>query len=229
MFNFLKSKLKKTGSIFAKAPFAIGSKIREIFSKHQDDALFDNLERLFIEADLGVDFSLELVEKIRTLLKKTKDLTSDMVIHTIKEELLAILKAPKEQKPSPAKPHVIMIVGVNGSGKTTSIAKLAGMYQNEGKKVLIAAADTFRAAASEQLELWAKKLDVDIIRSQSKSDPASVAFDALQAAISRGSDVVLIDTAGRLHTKTDLMHELEKIRRVCHKVMENTPHETLCS
>ena len=122
---------------------------------------------------------------------------------------------------------MILIVGVNGNGKTTSVAKLAKFYQNQGKKVLLAAADTFRAAAVEQLERWAHKLDIDIVKGASKSDPASVAFDAVTAAKARHSDILIIDTAGRLHTKTHLMQELEKIKRSCHKILPGSPHEIL--
>jgi fused signal recognition particle receptor len=138
-----------------------------------------------------------------------------------------LLATPPKTHATTGHPLVFLIVGINGSGKTTSIAKLANLLKKEGKKVLLAAGDTFRAGAIDQLSLWAERLEVDIVKAQSGSDPSSVAFDALTAAKNRGCDVVLIDTAGRLQNKTDLMHELEKIRRVCNKVVPGSPHEII--
>jgi fused signal recognition particle receptor len=144
------------------------------------------------------------------------------ILHSLNQHSSLLTSIPKEDEPM-----VILIVGVNGNGKTTSVAKLAKFFQNNDKKVLIAAADTFRAAAIEQLEIWAKRLDIEIVKGNPGSDPASVAFDALTAGKARKSDIVIIDTAGRLHTKTNLMQELEKIRRTCKKVNPSSPHETL--
>ncbi len=213
MFGFL----KKISSSFAK-------KLRSLFVKTPDDAAFEHLEQLFYEADLGAAAAAELVEKIRGLYKKNPNLPTDEVLTFVKGELLKDLLP---YHPKTAKPLVILLVGVNGSGKTTSLAKLAAHYVKEGKKVLVAAGDTFRAAAIEQLETWAKKVGVDFIKSQPNSDPSGVAFDAVAAGKARGSDIVLIDTAGRLQTKTELMHELAKVRRVCQKQLPDAPHETL--
>lgn len=216
MLNFI----KKIFSPFSKIKSQLGAKIRSLFSKGVDESTIENLEQIFFEADLGAKVSTELAEKIR---KQKPD--PDAIIPFIKEELHKIF--PPIQPVNLDSPHVILIVGVNGSGKTTSIAKLARYYQKQGKKVLIGAGDTFRAAAVDQLETWAKKIGVDIVKSQSNADPAAVAFDALSAGLARKAEIVLIDTAGRLQNKTDLMHELSKIRRVCQKQIANSPNETL--
>ncbi|MBX7067483.1 MAG: signal recognition particle-docking protein FtsY [Parachlamydiales bacterium] len=213
MFGFF----KKLVSPFAK-------KIRALFSKAPDDAAFEHLEQIFYEADLGAETAAELVEKIRGLYKKNSNISTDEILAFVKQELL---KGLLPYRPVDAKPLVILLVGVNGSGKTTTLAKLASHYVREGKKVLVAAGDTFRAAAIEQLDAWAKRVGVDLIKSLPNSDPSGVAFDAVAAGKARGADVVLIDTAGRLQTKTELMHELAKVRRVCQKQLPDAPHETL--
>jgi fused signal recognition particle receptor len=213
MFGFFKKIL---------SPFA--KKIKALFSKPVDGAAFEHLEQIFFEADLGAKMAAELTDKIRVLYKKKPEMTSDEILNFVKLELL---KCIVPQTSIQAKPLVILLVGVNGSGKTTSLAKLASHYVKEGKKVLIAAGDTFRAAAVDQLETWSKRVGVDFIRSQPNSDPSGVAFDAVAAGKARGIDVVLIDTAGRLQTKTELMHELAKVRRVCQKQIAAAPHETL--
>lgn len=205
----------------------MGKKLKTLFAKKErNEELFEELERLFFEADFGGDLTMELVDKIREKMKKEPNLSSEEILGYIKEELTSILEESDTSKKW-EKLHVILVVGTNGSGKTTSIAKLAKLYQKQGKKVMLAACDTFRAAAIEQLDLWAKKLGIEIIKGQAKGDPSAVAFDAVSAAKARDADVLIIDTAGRLHTKTDLMHELEKIRRVCKKQKEDAPHETL--
>ncbi|HEU64614.1 MAG: Signal recognition particle receptor FtsY [Candidatus Anoxychlamydiales bacterium] len=223
MFKFFKSKLKKVAISLKK--FSIGRKLKTLFSKKPDESLFEELEKLFYESDLGVKISLELTDKVRDILKKDPETSSDEILKVLKGELLNDIIEYKETEQK--KPHVIMIVGVNGSGKTTSIAKVANFYERQGKKVLLIAADTYRAAAVDQLASWAEKANVDIVKSKQGSDPSSVVFDGLRAAINRDVDIVIIDTAGRLHTKTNLMQELEKIRRVSNKVIENSPHETL--
>lgn len=209
MFSFFKNLTKKIKTLFSKAP---------------DDAAFDHLEQIFYEADLGAATSAELVDKIRALYKKNPSISTDEILSFVKQELLKNLLTPSIHY---KKPHVILLVGVNGSGKTTTLAKLAATYVKQGKKVLVAAGDTFRAAAIEQLETWAKKIGADFIKSQPNSDPSGVAFDAVAAAKARNIDIVLIDSAGRLQTKTDLMHELAKIRRVIQKQLPDAPHETL--
>jgi fused signal recognition particle receptor len=216
MLNFI----KKIFSPFSKIKSQLGSKIRSLFSRGVDASTLEHLEQILYEADLGAKVATDLAEKIRRQKPETEN-----IIPFIKSELLKIFPSVTPIKLH--SPHIILIVGVNGSGKTTSIAKLAQFYSKQGKKVLIAAGDTFRAAAVEQLETWSKRIGVDIVKSQSHSDPAAVAFDALSAARARNSDIVLIDTAGRLQNKTDLMHELAKLRRVCQKQIPDSPHETL--
>jgi fused signal recognition particle receptor len=209
---------------FKKLFSPLSKKIRSLFSRTPDDTAFDHLEQIFYEADLGAATSAHLVEKVRALYRKNPQITAEEILSHIKEELLQALHTPP-QKPLHS-PHVILFVGVNGSGKTTTLAKLAARYASQGKKVLVVAGDTFRAAAAEQLDIWAKKLHFDIVKSQANSDPSGVVFDALAAAKSRHIDLVLIDTAGRLQTKTDLMQELAKIRRICDKQIPGAPHDT---
>lgn len=217
---------KKIFSPFSKIRSALGAKIRSLFSKKPDDSAFESLEELLYEADLGPALAIELVEKVKQYSKKNPDFTSEDCISLLHKELLSLF--PQSTPPSLASsPHVILLVGVNGSGKTTSLAKLAYLYQSQGKKVLIAAGDTFRAAAVEQLEIWAKRVHVPIIKSQRHADPSGLAFDAMAAAKARSMDIVLIDTAGRLQTKADLMQELAKVRRVCQKQIPEAPHEIL--
>ncbi len=195
--------------------------------KHRlDENLLESLVELLITADLGVDTTTRLIEKItarRAAIGGTEELKA-----VLKEEILSIVGTGAGPATGMAgKPHVIMVVGVNGVGKTTTIGKLAARYGAEGKKVLIAAADTFRAAAMEQLSIWADRSGADIVRHRDKADPAAVAFDAIEAAISREADVVLVDTAGRLHTRVNLMEELKKIKRTIARKIPEAPHETL--
>lgn len=203
----------------------LGKKIRDLFKRKVDEEMIEELEELFYQSDLGSSTSSALAEHVRKLAKKNT--SSEEILKGIKDELLKELLAIPLSSMESGSPHVVLIVGVNGNGKTTTVAKLARQYKNEGKNVLIAAADTFRAAAIDQLERWAEKAGCGIVKGRHGSDPAAVVFDAIEAAKSRGCDVVLIDTAGRLHTKTDLMKELEKIRRVCGKALPGAPHETL--
>lgn len=223
MFKFL----KKIASPFTKMGSRLGQRIRSLFAKGVDESAYGELEQLFYEADLGASLSAELVDKVRALLRKSPEMETDKILEAIRAELLALLGPAPKPTLLAERPHVILIVGVNGSGKTTSLAKLANHYRKQRLKVLIAAGDTFRAASVEQLDRWAKTTGADLIKSQPNSDPSAVAFDALAAAKARMSDVVLIDTAGRLQTKTELMHELAKIRRICQKQIPTAPHETL--
>lgn len=230
VFKFIKSSFNKVKNALAKTRSFLGNKIRALFQGKIDDATIEKLEQLFYEADLGIQASMELTEKVKVFFRKNPSLDAEGLIVEIRNEIIAILRQTGSEMKEVAKnagPLVILIVGVNGNGKTTSVAKLAKKYHDSGKKVLVAAADTFRAAAIEQLEIWAHRIGVEIVKGFSKSDSAAVAFDALQAAKARGSDVVIIDTAGRLHTKNDLMRELEKIKKACHKVLPDSPHETL--
>lgn len=216
---------KKITSPFARLKSAIGQKIRSLFSGGGTNQAYDELERLLYEADLGADMAASIVDEVRAHVRQKPDASADEILAFVKEKLLALL--PKTPPINLASPHVILVVGVNGGGKTTSVAKLAQYYRSKNRKVLIGAADTFRAAAVDQLELWAKRIGADLIKAQPKSDPSAVAFDTVQAAIARQCDIVLIDTAGRLQNKTDLMQELSKIRRSIQKLLPEAPHETL--
>ncbi len=229
ILQFLKSSYETVKQVFIKTKSVIGSQLRALFQGKVDEAALEKLEQILYEADLGVQYAQELTDKVRKRLQKQPDLESEALIQHLREDVLSEFTALSQHHKIDAtlhKPQIILIVGVNGNGKTTSVAKLAHLYQTNGKKVIIGAADTFRAAAAEQLSIWANRLNVDIIKGNPKGDPASVAFDAINAGISRGADVVIIDTAGRLHTKTNLMQELEKMYRSCRKVMSSAPHET---
>ncbi len=230
MFNFLKTGFQKVKNALSKTRSLLSQRIRALFGKPWSEETFEELEQVLFESDLGSQCATEFVEHLRSALrtKPTNDIQE--ILQVMQGYAFEILSAPPKAFPKPVEPGtplVILIVGVNGSGKTTSIAKLAKQFQSEGKKVILAAGDTFRAAAIDQLTLWAERLGIDIVKSKPGSDPSAVAFDALTAAKSRGVDVVLIDTAGRLQNKTDLMQELEKVRRVCTKVIPEAPHETL--
>lgn len=229
IFKYLKSGYDKVKSAFVKTRSILGTKIRQLFSEKIDEAALEQLEQLLFEADLGVKTVQQLTHSLREYCRKHSQPTPEQLMQVLREELTAILKAsvPHQDTISPIQgPKVILFIGVNGSGKTTSVAKLAKRFQSDGKKVLLTAADTFRAAATEQLEIWANRLQIEIVKGIPKSDPAAIAFDALTAAKARQTDIIIIDTAGRLHTKTPLMQELEKIKRTCSKVIPSSPHET---
>jgi fused signal recognition particle receptor len=230
MFQFLKTSYQKVANALSKTRSLLSPRIRSLFGKPWDDATFDMLEQILYEADLGSLCVQDFVSYLRSELRLQPNVSIDTILTKLKERALALLqKAPihTPKAPLPGEPLVYLIVGTNGSGKTTSIAKLGLHFQQEGKKVLFSAGDTFRAAAIDQLSHWAEKTGADIIKSSFGSDPAAVAFDALTAAKSRSIDIVLLDTAGRLQNKMDLMEELEKTKRICHKVIPNSPHETL--
>jgi fused signal recognition particle receptor len=180
----------------------------------------DTLEEILIGADVGVAASREIVDAVAARARAGQSLRA-----LVKEEILRVLRVPVTPDVSAARPQVILIVGVNGTGKTTTVGKLANQLKQEGRKPLICAADTFRAAAVDQLQIWADRAGVDLVRAKEGSDPAAVVFDALTAGKSRGRDVVLVDTAGRLHTRTNLMNELDKIRRVAAREVTGAPHE----
>jgi fused signal recognition particle receptor len=206
----------------------LAARLRSLFGKPWTEETFEELEQILYEADLGSECAASFVAHLRQELKKTPTQDTKEILQIFHAHALQILRSSAPTPSTPLQsPLVLLIVGVNGSGKTTSIAKLAHFYKSQGKKVLLAAADTFRAAAIEQLATWAERLNVDIVKTQPGADPSAVAFDALTAAIARQCDVVLIDTAGRLQNKTDLMQELEKIKRVCCKVIPSAPHQIL--
>lgn len=230
VIRFLKTGYKRVKAALDATGARLGDGIRSLFQGKIDESALDELEELLYEADLGVQTTVELVDKVRHLLRGKGALEPEVVLEEIRKDLLSILaEADSSTLPPvpPGEPRVILVVGVNGNGKTTSIAKMAKHDIDSGQKVLLAAADTFRAAAVEQLSTWAGRIDADIVKGRFQSDPAAVAFDALSAAKARNKTTVYIDTAGRLHTKQALMEELAKIRRSCQKVVPGAPHETL--
>jgi len=194
-----------------------------------DEEVLDELEDILIQSDVGVATTLKIIEALEARTAKEKYLGIDDLIRMMREEISTLLVRPHIQTKNTTRtdPHVIMVVGVNGVGKTTTVGKLAHLIKSQGKKVMLGAADTFRAGAIDQLQIWADRVEVPLIRQEMGSDPASVAFDTLQAATTKGVDVVLIDTAGRLHNKINLMNELAKVKRVMSKVIPDAPHEVL--
>jgi fused signal recognition particle receptor len=220
--------LEKTKeSVFLKLSRAVAGKSKV------DDEVLDNLEEVLVSSDVGVATTLNIIERIEKRVARDKYLNTSELNSILKEEIAGLLE--KNQSGTDLdfssvlkyKPYVIMVVGVNGAGKTTTIAKLAHQFKSAGKKVIVGAADTFRAAAIEQLQIWADRVGVPIIKQQMGSDPASVAYDTLRSAVASEMDVVIIDTAGRLHNKINLMTELSKIKRVMDKVVPEAPHEVL--
>jgi len=229
VFNFLKSGYQSVANALAKTGSLLGKKLRSIFSNDIDENTLEILEQAFYESDLGVKTAVELTQKVREMHRANPSMTGDEYLEAIKLELLNLIGTQEHQlNAGPTEgPLVILVIGVNGSGKTTSIAKIANVLKMQGKSVLLGAADTFRAAAIDQLETWAERIGTEIVKGAPGSDPAAVAFDAVMAGKSRGCDVVIIDTAGRLQNKTHLMQELEKIKRSCQKQVPNAPHEIL--
>ena len=218
---------KSKESFFGKLTKAVAGKSKV------DDEVLDNLEEVLISSDVGVHTTLKIIERIEERVAKDKYLGTDELHKILREEIAGLLSetntedAEKYTIPEDKKPYVVMIVGVNGVGKTTTIGKLAYQYKAMGKKVVLGAADTFRAAAIDQLQIWADRVEVPIVKQKMGSDPASVAFDTLQSAVAQDADVVLIDTAGRLHNKINLMNELTKIKKVMQKVIPDAPHDVL--
>lgn len=225
-FTKLKEGLSKTkDNLFGKVNRLINSRTTI------DDDFLNQLEEILISSDIGFDTSEQLMSSIKERVKKDKYETQEELSGMINDEIKKIFSDTTSSFTefsfdSPVKPFVIMVVGVNGVGKTTSIGKLAHNFRKAGKNVLIGSADTFRAAANDQLEIWARRAGVDIIQSSNNSDPASVAYDTIKSAAAKDVDVVIIDTAGRLHNKSHLMEELKKIKRVMKKVIPDAPHET---
>lgn len=221
-FDKLKEGLKKTKDSF-------NDKVDGVFKvfKRVDDELFDELEEALIEADVGVQTSMEIIERLREAAKKERITESEELSFKLREIIAELMEENDEQTPVTNGLKIILVIGVNGVGKTTSIGKLANKFKSEGKKVMLAAADTFRAAAIDQLMVWADRCGVDIIKHEEGSDPASVVFDAVSAAKARGVDVLIVDTAGRLHNKKNLMEELKKILKVADREAPGALKQTL--
>lgn len=220
--------LEKTKSSFiSKLSKAVAGK-----SKVDDDVL-DNLEEVLVSSDVGVDTTLKVIDRVEARVAKDKYLGTDELNSILREEIAGLLSETNIEDqvdfsiPANTKPYVLMVVGVNGVGKTTTIGKLAAQFKKKGLKVVLGAADTFRAAAIDQLQVWADRVEVPIVRQEMGSDPASVAFDTLTSATAQNADVVIIDTAGRLHNKINLMNELVKIKKVMQKVVGDAPHDVL--
>jgi fused signal recognition particle receptor len=198
-----------------------------------DDEVLDNLEEILVTSDVGVKTTLKVIERIEARVAKDKYLGTDELNKILREEIAGLLSETNSGEdteytiPKDKKPYVLMVVGVNGVGKTTTIGKLAYQFKKKGLKVVLGAADTFRAAAIDQLQVWADRVDVPMVRQDMGSDPASVAFDALQSGVNQDADVIIIDTAGRLHNKVNLMNELTKVKRVMQKVVGDAPHDVL--
>ncbi len=220
--------LKRLSQAMSRTREELGGRLRELLGtgRRVDAAMLDELEEILLSADLGLDTTEKVIEALRQRIRGDADTPLEQLIE---EELLALLHGASAElrQPAPGEPRVVLVVGVNGSGKTTTAAKLAARGKAEGRSVLLVAADTFRAAAAEQLEVWAGRAGVDLVRAAAGADPAAVAFDGLSAALARGHDLVLVDTAGRLHNKKNLMLELDKITRVLSRKVPTAPHEVL--
>lgn len=208
-------------SFFQKISRAVAGKSRV------DDDTLDAIEEALVESDMGVDTTLKVIDNLEERVEKDKYMSFDELVKLLREEIANLIPDTPQQPEELPKPYVVLVVGVNGVGKTTTIGKLANYYSKQGKKVLLGAADTFRAAAVDQISIWAERAGVDIVKQQMGSDPASVAYDTVKAAVARNADVVLIDTAGRLHNRIDLMNELGKIRNVIRKVIPDAPHDVV--
>jgi fused signal recognition particle receptor len=227
---------EKTQDALAKTRRGWGGGIAELLRRGSvsDDALWEKMEDALVSADVGVDTTVELVARVRQRARDERANDSGRVVELFKEEMSLLLHIDGDGASEDAgseiqavRPYVVLVVGVNGVGKTTSIAKLAHHYGQAGQRVVIAAADTFRAAAVEQLQVWGERLGVDVVAHQRGADPGAVAYDAYQAALSRDADILMVDTAGRIHTKANLMDELQKVRRVLSRLEASAPHQTM--
>ncbi len=218
---------KSKTTFFSKLSKAVAGKSRV------DDEVLDHLEEVLVTSDVGVDTTLKIIDRIEARVARDKYMGTEELNQILREEIAGLLSETESGEdteltlPDVEGPYVIMVVGVNGVGKTTTIGKLAYQFRKQGKRVILGAADTFRAAAIDQLEVWAERAGVPIVKQKMGSDPASVAFDTLQSAVNQSADIVLVDTAGRLHNKVNLMNELSKVKRVMQKVVPNAPHEVL--
>ena len=218
---------KSKASFFSKLTKAVAGK-----SKVDDDVL-DNLEEILVSSDVGVNTTLKIIKRIEARVSEDKYLGTEELNAILREEIAGLLSETNTGEatifdiPNTSKPYVLMVVGVNGVGKTTTIGKLANQFKKRGYKVVLGAADTFRAAAIDQLQIWADRVGVPLVKQQMGSDPASVAFDTLQSAVAQNADIVIIDTAGRLHNKVGLMNELTKVKKVMQKVVADAPHDVM--
>lgn len=225
--NLDKGLSKTKENVFSKITRAVAGK-----SKVDEDVL-DNLEEVLVTSDVGVETTLKIIDRIEERIAKDKYVNTSELTHVLRDEIASLLQDNNIEEledfelPSNTKPYVIMVVGVNGVGKTTTIGKLAYHFKKSGKKVYLGAADTFRAAAVEQLDIWSERVGVEIVKQKMGADPASVAYDTLSSAVANNADVVIIDTAGRLHNKVNLMNELTKIKNVMKKIVPDAPHEVL--
>lgn len=236
IFSFFSKEKKETlDKGLSKTKESVFSKItRAVAGKSKiDDEVLDNLEEVLISSDVGVETTLKIIERIQDRAKRDKFVNTQELNNLLREEIASLLTENNSidneefTTPDGVKPYVIMVVGVNGVGKTTTIGKLAYQFKKAGKKIYLGAADTFRAAAVEQLDIWGNRVGVPVIKQKMGADPASVAFDTLNSAVANNADVVIIDTAGRLHNKVNLMNELTKIKNVMKKVVPDAPHEVL--
>ncbi|AXG70208.1 signal recognition particle receptor FtsY [Kordia sp. SMS9] len=218
---------KSKSSFFSKLTKAVAGKSKV------DDEVLDNLEEVLVSSDVGVDTTLKIIDRIEERVAKDKYLGTDELNKILREEIAGLLSETNSGEeteytiPADKKPYVLMVVGVNGVGKTTTIGKLAYQFNKKGLKVVLGAADTFRAAAIDQLEVWADRVGVPLVKQSMGSDPASVAFDTLKSGVAQDADVIIIDTAGRLHNKVNLMKELTKVKKVMQKVIDDAPHDVL--
>ncbi len=232
---FNKAKKDKLDAGLSKTKESVFQKLtRVVVGKSKvDDEILDELEEVLISSDVGVDTTIKIIERIEERVMRDKFINAAELDKILKEEITALLKENEANEdgdfeiPGNVKPYVIMVVGVNGVGKTTTIGKLAHKFKSAGKSVLLGAADTFRAAAIDQLEIWAERVGIDVVKQKMGADPASVAFDTISSAKANNIDVVIIDTAGRLHNKVNLMNELSKIKSVMQKIVSKAPHEVL--
>ncbi len=222
-----KSLEKSTSNFFSKLTKAVAGKSKV------DAEVLDNLEEILVASDVGVNTTLKIISRIESRVENDKYLGTEELNNILRQEIAGLLsetnvgEATEFVVPTAQKPYVLMVVGVNGVGKTTTIGKLANQFKKQGYSVVLGAADTFRAAAIDQLQIWADRVGVPLVKQQMGSDPASVAFDTLQSAVAQNADIVIIDTAGRLHNKINLMNELTKVKRVMQKVVDDSPHDVM--